>query len=52
MPAHLMPLPKCRDCGAPASDALRNTWNAIVGYYCKRHGPRALKIFKREYEDG
>lgn len=51
MAAHLMPLPKCRVCGAPASDVLRNTFNAIVGHYCRRHGAKALKDWKKEYED-
>lgn len=51
MAAHLQPLPKCSNCGRAASDVLRNTFNAIIGHYCKRCGPKALRDFQRKYEN-
>ena len=49
MAAHLSHLPTCDDCGGAAYFALRNTRNAVNGYYCKRHGPARLKAFWKEY---
>lgn len=44
--AHLRPLPRCRECGAAATEELRNGINDLVAVYCTRHAPRALRRFK------
>lgn len=51
MAAHLRPLPRCRDCGKPATEQLFNTWNAPMNFFCDRHAERALKEFERKYPD-
>lgn len=35
-------------CPRRASLALVNSRNAVVGYYCRRHGPRKLKELLRQ----
>lgn len=44
--AHLRPLPRCRECGAPATEELRNGINDLVSVHCTRHAAAALKRFK------
>ena len=45
MAEHLRPLPRCKTCGKPATQALHNTWNAHQGDYCDRHANAALRAF-------
>jgi len=44
--AHLRPLPRCRDCDRPATQALYTGRNAHVGDFCDRHAKPALKRFQ------
>jgi hypothetical protein len=44
--AHLRPLPKCRQCGAAASEQIYDGFNSPFGTYCSRHAKAALKRFK------
>lgn len=49
--AYLRPLPRCRDCGRPASEELCNDRNAPQGRYCTRHAKAALRRFEHEMEE-
>lgn len=44
VPAHLRDLPNCQRCPTPkpATCELRNTYNALLGYFCRTHGKQAL----------
>ncbi len=48
--AHLREIsnPPCEyaSCGRPATKALYNGVNALIGRYCSRHAERALREFK------
>jgi hypothetical protein len=54
MPAHLRSIepPTCmnRRCSKPSTVELRNTFNAVIGEYCRKHGNEALKDFEERYE--
>lgn len=58
MPPHLRPLyvKKCGDCDKLATLELVNEYNAIINYYCQKHGPKrqeeAMKSFERKYVRG
>lgn len=43
--AHLRPLPRCRECGKPATEQLYSGVNAPLGVYCSRHARAALRRF-------
>ena len=45
MPSHLSDLPSCiwRGCTKKATKELRNTYNAVLGTYCAKHGQAALE---------
>jgi hypothetical protein len=55
MGAHLRDIrkPKCRwqNCDKPATVELHNTWNALIGEYCQKHGSEALKDFEKRHEE-
>jgi hypothetical protein len=38
-----LPIRECQICGARAVVELVNRFNAPCGYYCRRHGRRALR---------
>jgi hypothetical protein len=44
--AHIRPLPRCRTCRAPATEAVYTGRNDLVGVYCRRHAAAALRRFK------
>ncbi len=51
MAAHLRPLPRCQQCGAPATDTLYNAANAPTGEYCAKHAAPALAKFVKDNPD-
>ncbi len=44
--AHLRPLPRCRECDKPATQALYSGVNALISYHCSQHAKAALRTFK------
>jgi len=46
MPAYANDIPthSCqKGCGRTATVAVHNTWNELMGYYCRRHGNELVK---------
>jgi hypothetical protein len=51
MAAHLRSIVrKCNRCEKPAIVELRNTHNAVIGEFCRKHGAEALKGYQQRYE--
>ncbi len=49
MAAHLRPLPRCRVCGRPATEALYTTRNDLIAEYCTRHAQKALRDWQAKH---
>lgn len=45
---HLRELPVCRRCSKAATCELRNSFNAVIGVYCKRCGAIKLREMNQE----